>query len=146
MEFAAAELAALEMRLPEEWRKGAKTIDFGQMFSAVEDGDEEAASVTEVLEVLHAIWPADTLFKASDVLKQIDAPYAGEDGHAEILRSFFHAGFRNGGSLTAVSIGMRLKNLVGTPIWADAGVLKLVSIPGQKRRDAAMYKVTLTDH
>ena len=121
-------------------------IDFGTIFRDVEGEDEEAASLGDVLDVLHDVWPT-SYFTAADVLKMIEEPEGGGGPKAERAKAFFK---QQGGvaDLSAMKIGRRLGFMLDTPIEFEGKTLKLVrlkqgetSAPGKRFAQSFIVKV-----
>ncbi len=104
----------------------ASKIDFGTIFRDVEGEDEEAASLGDVLDLLHEIW-STSYFTAADVLKMIEQPKDGEASKAERAKAFFK---QQGGiaDLSVMKIGRRLGFMLDTPIEFEGKTLKLVRL------------------
>ena len=123
----------------------ASLLDFGTIFREVEGEDEEAASLGDVLDVLHDVWPT-SYFTAADVLKMIEHPQDGEGPTAERAKAFFK---QQGGvaDLSAMKIGRRLGFMLDTPIEFEGKTLKLVrqkqveAMPGRRRAQSFIVKV-----
>jgi hypothetical protein len=143
VEYAAEGLMTLEEI--QQRKRTATKIDFGEIFASVEDDDEEAVGIVNILEILQEEWPNAVKFKAVDVLKLIgDIPFLEKGSRLDralAIQSYFKPDTPSG-SLNAISLGMRLNNVADDPVFAsDDFVLKLIRTPGKKKRDAALYHV-----
>ena len=104
----------------------ASPLDFSAIFREVEGEDEEAASLGDVLDVLHEVWPT-RYFTAADVLKLIEHPQDGEKDLAERAKAFFKQ--QSGtADLTSMKVGKRLGAMLDTPIDYEGKTLKMVRL------------------
>ena len=94
-------------------------IDFGKLFLDTEAGDEESATLAEVLDILGTGIGFDTAFKALDVLGWLDL---GTEDAKNTLKDFFiprearrDAKFKP----STRSIGRRLMDNIDAPVWID---------------------------
>ena len=121
----------------------ASPIDFSAIFREVEGEDEEAASLGDVLDALHEVWPM-SYFTAADVVNMIEHPKDGEKSFADRAKAFFrqHAGATE---LSAIKVSHRLAAMLDTPIEYEGKTLKMVRQPkpdtGTVRRTAAGFIV-----
>jgi hypothetical protein len=124
----------------------AEPIDFATIFRDLEGEDEEAASLGDVLDALHDVWPSG-YFAASDLLKLIADPMEREEEQSRRVKEFFRQRVdrRYGEELTTMKVGRQLGAMVDTPIEHQGRTLKLIRKPLTEggRRGAASYHVRL---
>ncbi len=143
VENAATALVDRQSSLMKEARY-ATAIDFGKLFAAVEQDDEEGSTLADVLDVLNQQWPARA-FQASEVATFINEPMQGEDDGATVLRGFFDAGGRRGAAaITPIVVGRRLGAVAGAPVFVGDQVMRLdrssPAKPGA-RKTVALFQV-----
>ncbi len=109
----------------------ASPLDFGAIFREVEGEDEEAASLGDVLDVLHEVWPT-RYFTAADVLKLIEHPQDGEKLLADRAKAFFKQ--QSGpADLSSMKVGKRLAAMLDTPIDYEGKTLKMVRLASSRK-------------
>jgi hypothetical protein len=144
VENAATTLAEVQADRTPDAQK-AKPIDFGAIVAEIEAEDEEAGGISEILEILHAEWK-DT-FQSSDITKHIamldysDVPEHIEERKA--LCGFFDPTGRRGTDISPVTIGKRLKAIVGAPVFVGDHTMTLKAIKdgGAVSRRTTFYQV-----
>jgi hypothetical protein len=141
VEHAARCLTEFEMAHP-GGEQIATQIDMVKMFAVVEADDEEANTLSDVLEVLNARWPVSA-FLAADVTQLINNPSQREIDLSLKLRGFFEIpGQRGGGDLLANAVGRRLRAILDTPVYVGDRVMTLQLIArSNDRKQAARYQV-----
>jgi len=122
----------------------ASPIDFGKVFADVEADDEDGTVLSDVLDIMHHIWPGRA-FQASDVAKLVNEPLEGEADASNILRGFFEAdGRRPGMTITPKTVGKRLVAVSDSPVYVGGRVMKLVrraSAQTGHRKSASFFEV-----
>jgi len=144
IENAATALVDGQRPLMEEARY-ATDVDFGKVFAAVEQDDEEGSQLADVLDVLHQRWADARTFQASEVAGFINMPMKGEEDGATVLRGFFDAGGRrSASSITPFTVGRRLAAVAGAPVFVGGQIMRLErSTPGKSgaRKTGTMFRV-----
>ncbi len=131
VENAAAALVRDQFPIADEDRY-ATALDFGKLFTEVEEGDEEGTLLADVLDVLHHVWPARS-FLASDVADLVNFPKDGEAAHSIILKGFFEASGRgNAATFTPKSVGRRLTSSLGAPVLVGDQIMTLAKVSSEK--------------
>ena len=126
IEHAAGCLVAAERTARSERDCPAAKVDFVQLFASVEEEDEEASDLADVLDILYLTWP-QRAFQASEVARLINSPMEGEASNSGRLRTFFDAGGRrNSGDVSPIMVGKRLGTLVDAPVLVGDQTMKLV--------------------
>jgi hypothetical protein len=96
-------------------------LDFKKLFIEQEEGDEDAATLADVVEVLAKKWPDQ--FAASDVAGMINIPYPEED--EQTIRDFLLPGARTEHQFSAQTITRRLKQHLDNPVCSGERTLVL---------------------
>ena len=102
---------------------GGQPLRFAKLLYASEEGDEEAASVGEILTILRGHW-RDEEFTAADVLELLAHPGTEDVEAIETLRQFCIPRTK-GATCTSKSIGHALAKFVDLPERTATAVLTL---------------------
>ena len=127
IENAADALVDCQVSAAQDYRYANK-IDFVQLFSVVEEDDEEGAEISQILDILYGVWPAGMLFQAADVARLINDPNQGEHEQAAVLRAFFEPNGRRPTSTADISprvISRRLGVVTGAPVFVGDRTMRL---------------------
>jgi len=137
---AVAMMAAQTGQELDETVKRAEAIDYNDVFKTVEDTDEVAASVSDVLEALYIDMKSygRTAFEAAHISELVNG--IETDEHVQALRQFIDPSGRKIGSITAKSVGWRLKTIVGTPVVVGDKVMTLKPMDAGSKR-ALLYQI-----
>lgn len=96
-----------------------KSISFKDLFLAQEEDDEESASLTDALSAIAAEWTSDPP-KSADIARMINdqGEYRADAQRerAATLREFLFPTLPPNQTVTAKSVGKRLKRHVGEPV------------------------------
>jgi hypothetical protein len=134
-----------------EWQKGqelnqktmrAEAIDYKAVFQSVEDKDEVAAGVADVLEALYIDTKNynRTAFEAAHIAELVNGYETDE--HVQLLRSFIDPIGKKIGSVTAKLVGWRLKTILGTPVMVGDQVMTLKPLETGSKR-ALLYQIVI---
>lgn len=131
-------------------------VDLVAVFERNDEGDEETASATYLLERLHAAF-GDKSFNARDVAALMDASHGIDDPHSEVARASYDMraeaadrlrdaleaavppAFHPGGLPDAKRVGHKLRSLKGYTVETENATLRLSMRPHQKTN--ATYRV-----
>jgi hypothetical protein len=107
-------------------------INFRDLFVDQEQGEEESASLADVLDSLSRKWPAESKFHAADIAKIInDTSQWRTDDEVErsaILRELLFADAQPNTTVTAKATGKRLSRHVGEPVMHGTKTLILKEV------------------
>jgi hypothetical protein len=98
-------------------------VDFGKLFMAREDDDEETTSLAEMLEVMLRIWPQG--FTAQQVASRISN--LGRDDEAQVIRDALQPGMEQSYVFSTLRVARLLRNFVDAPVFSGNSTLTLVS-------------------
>ena len=114
----------------------AVPIDFGAIVAEIEAEDEETGSVGDILGFFHQQWKG--AFQAASITQHIaDISLSSIPEHIEerkALCAFFDPTGRRGIDINAVTIGKRLKAILGAPVWVGDHTMTLKTIPNASKR------------
>lgn len=135
VENAATALAEAQTDKTPDSQKAAP-IDFGAIVAEIEAEDEETGSLGELLGYFHARWKG--AFQAADITQHIgDIALSSLQEHIEerkALCAFFDPTGRRGTDISAVTIGKRLKKILGAPVWVGDHTMTLKPISAAGKR------------
>ena len=102
-------------------KQAGHELDFQKLFLAQKEGDEESASLADVLEILVGKWPQE--FTAADVTGMINTQSPNDE--EQTLRNFLLPGAQPHHMFTAKAVGRLLKRHLDEPVMSGERTLVL---------------------